>query len=105
MASPLDYAPIAAACFAVPEFLPQLRKLAVTGDAAGVSWSWGVLTAVNNAAWLAYFALSAYWTALIPSASATILATALAVMLTRRGQARRPTAIANGAWPEQLTGD
>lgn len=53
MASLLDYAPIAAACFAVPEFVPQLRKLAVTGDAAGVSWSWGVLTAVNNAAWLA----------------------------------------------------
>jgi uncharacterized protein with PQ loop repeat len=103
MASPLDYAPIAAACFAVPEFLPQLRKLAVTGDAAGVSWSWGVLTAVNNAAWLAYFALSAYWTALIPSASATILATALAVMLTRRGQARRRPAVAIGAWAALLT--
>ncbi|HEX3189440.1 MAG TPA: hypothetical protein VHS30_06605 [Streptosporangiaceae bacterium] len=104
MASPLDYAPIAAACFAVPEFVPQLRKLAVTGDAAGVSWSWGVLTAVNNAAWLAYFALSAYWTALIPSASATILATTLAVMLTRRGQARRRPAIAIVAWAALLTG-
>ena len=87
-----------------PEFLPQLRKLAVTGDAAGVSWSWGVLTAVNNAAWLAYFALSAYWTALIPSASTTILATALAVMLTRRGQARRRPAIAIGAWAALLAG-
>ena len=104
MASLLDYAPIAAACFAVPEFLPQLRKLAVTGDAAGVSWSWGVLTAVNNAAWLVYFALSAYWTALIPSASATTLATALAVMLTRRGQARRRPAIAIGAWAALLAG-
>src|SRR5690348_11187308 len=104
MASLLDYAPIAAACFAVPEFVPQLRKLAVTGDAAGVSWSWGVLTAVNNAAWLAYFALSAYWTALIPSASATILATALAVMLTRRGRARRRPAIAIGTWAALLTG-
>jgi hypothetical protein len=104
MASPLDYAPIAAACFAIPEFVPQLRKLAATGDAAGVSWSWGVLTAVNNATWLAYFALSAYWTALIPSASATILATTLAVMLTRRGQARRRPAIAIGAWAALLTG-
>jgi uncharacterized protein with PQ loop repeat len=104
MTSPLDYAPIAAACFAVPEFLPQLRKLAVTGDAAGISWSWGVLTSVNNAAWLAYFTLSHYWTALIPSASATILATALAVMLTRRGQARPRPAIVIGAWAALLTG-
>ena len=98
MASLLDYAPIAAACFAVPEFLPQLRKLAVTGDAAGVSWSWGVLTAVNNAAWLAYFALSAYWTALIPSASATTPGHG------PRGHAHppragpAPAAIAIGAW-------
>src|SRR5262245_15520306 len=104
MASLLDYAPIAAACFAVPEFLPQLRKLAVTGDAAGVSWSWGVLTAVNNAAWLAYFTLSAYWVALIPSASATILATTLPVMLTRRGRARHRPAIAIGAWAALLAG-
>jgi uncharacterized protein with PQ loop repeat len=104
VASLLDFAPIAAACFAVPEFMPQLRKLATTGDAAGVSWSWGVLTAVNNASWLVYFTFSAYWTALIPSASATILATALAVMLTRRGQARRRPAIAIGAWAALLAG-
>lgn len=104
MASLLDFAPVAAACFAVPEFMPQLRKLATTGDAAGVSWSWGVLTAVNNASWLVYFTLSAYWTALIPSASATILAAALAVMLTRREQARRRPAIAIGAWVALLAG-
>jgi uncharacterized protein with PQ loop repeat len=104
VASLLDFAPIAAACFAVPEFMPQLRKLATTGDAAGVSWSWGVLTAVNNASWLVYFTFSAYWTALIPSASATILATALAVMLTRRGQARRRPAIAIGTWAALLAG-
>ena len=63
-----------------------------------------MLTAVNNAAWLAYFALSAYWTALIPSASTTTLATALAVMLTRRGQARRRPAIAIRAWAALLAG-
>jgi uncharacterized protein with PQ loop repeat len=69
-----DYAPIAAAAFAIPQFLPQIVKLRATGDTAGVSWSWATLTSVNNAAWLAYFALSGYWTALVPSSSATLLA-------------------------------
>jgi hypothetical protein len=35
----LDYVPIAAAAFAIPQFLPQLRKLRTTNDTAGVSWS------------------------------------------------------------------
>ena len=84
MTSLLDYAPIAATCFAVPEFLPQIRKLAATRDTTGISWSWAALTSVNNAAWLAYFIMSRYWTALIPSSSATLLAGTLAVMLIRR---------------------
>jgi len=46
----LEYAPITAICFAVPQFLPQIRKLATTGDTAGVSRSWATLTSVNNAA-------------------------------------------------------
>jgi uncharacterized protein with PQ loop repeat len=98
MGNPLDYAPIAAAAFAIPQFLPQILKLRRTDDAAGVSWPWAALTSVNNAAWLAYFALSAYWTALMPSASATLLAGALATMLARRGQARARPAVLIGAW-------
>jgi uncharacterized protein with PQ loop repeat len=77
----LDYAPIAATVFAVPQFLPQIRKLRATRDPAGVSWAWAVLTCLNNAAWIAYFALEHYWTALIPSSSATALAGTLAVLL------------------------
>jgi hypothetical protein len=45
----LDAAPIAAAAFAIPQFLPQLRKLRATDDTAGVSWPWATLTSVNNA--------------------------------------------------------
>jgi uncharacterized protein with PQ loop repeat len=93
-ASPLDYAPLAATACAIPQFLPQILKLRATGDSAGVSWSWAILTSANNAAWLAYFALSHYWTALIPSSSATVLAATLATMLTVRGHARiRPAAL------------
>jgi uncharacterized protein with PQ loop repeat len=98
----LDYAPIAATCFAVPQFLPQIRRLAATRDTAGVSWSWAVLTCVNNAAWIAYFTLARYWTALIPSTSATLLAGTLAVMLTRRGRAGRRPVILISTWAAML---
>ena len=98
MGDVLDFLPIAAAAFAIPQFLPQLHKLRATGDTAGVSWSWAMLTSVNNAAWLAYFALSGYWTALVPSSSATLLAGTLAVMLVRRGQARARPAVLIGGW-------
>jgi hypothetical protein len=94
----LDALPIAAAAFAIPQFLAQLRKLRRTHDTAGVSWPWATLTSVNNAAWIAYFALSAYWAALVPASSATLLAGALAAMLARRGQARARPAVMIGAW-------
>jgi hypothetical protein len=94
----LDYTPIAAAGFAIPQFLPQLRKLRATDDTAGVSWSWASLTSVNNAAWFVYFAVSRYWTALVPATSATLLAGSLATMLARRGQAKARPAVLIGSW-------
>jgi uncharacterized protein with PQ loop repeat len=98
----LDYMPIAAAAFAIPQFLPQLLKLRATGDTAGVSWSWATLTSVNNAAWFAYFTLASYWTALVPASSATLLAGALAIMLARRGQARARPAALTSSWAALL---
>ena len=94
----LDYTPIAAAAFAIPQFLPQLFKLGATQDTAGVSWSWAMLTSVNNAAWFAYFALSGYWAALVPATSATLLAGTLATMLVRRGQAKARPAVLISGW-------
>ena len=87
--------PLVAAILAVPQFLPQLARLRRTGETAGVSWSWAALTSINNAAWAVYFALSGFWTALVPASSATILAGVLAVMLSRRGAGfpRRPAAL------------
>jgi uncharacterized protein with PQ loop repeat len=90
--------PLVAAVLAVPQFLPQLARLRRTGETAGVSWSWAALTSINNAAWAGYFALSGFWTALVPAISATVLAGVLAVMLARRGAGfpRRPAALALG---------
>ena len=65
---------LVAAILAVPQFLPQLARLQRTGETAGVSWSWAALTSINNAAWAGYFALSGFWTALVPAISATVLA-------------------------------
>jgi uncharacterized protein with PQ loop repeat len=99
----LDYAPIAAAAFAIPQFLPQILKVRATDDTAGVSWSWATLTSVNNAAWIAYFAFSGYLTALVPSSSATVLAGTLATMLALRGEAKARPAAMIGAWASLLT--
>jgi uncharacterized protein with PQ loop repeat len=99
----LEYAPIAAAAFAIPQFLPQILKLRATKDTEGVSWSWATLTSVNNAAWIAYFAFSGYWTALVPSSSATVLAGALATMLALRGQAKARPAVLISVWASLLT--
>jgi uncharacterized protein with PQ loop repeat len=95
--------PLVAAILAVPQFLPQLARLRRTGETAGVSWSWAALTSINNAAWAGYFALSGFWTALVPAISATVLAGTLAVLLVRHGAAvpRRPAALAL-AWTALL---
>jgi len=93
----LDWLPVAATVFAVPQFLPQLASVWRTGDTAGVSWLWAALTSVSNAGWIAYFALSRFWTALVPATSATVLAGALAVLLARRrGVPFRPAAVTAG---------
>jgi uncharacterized protein with PQ loop repeat len=90
--------PLAAAFLAVPQFLPQLARVRRAGTTAGVSWSWAALTSVNNAAWMGYFALSGFWTALVPAVSATVLSGQLAVVLARRGGIpKRPLVVAS-AW-------
>lgn len=94
----LDFTSVVATAFAVPQFLPQILKLRATRDTAGVSWSWATLTSINNGAWIAYFALEHYWTALVPATSATVLAGILALLLIRRGQATLRPSVLIGAW-------
>src|SRR5450755_506080 len=90
--------PLVAAFLAVPQFLPQLSRVRRAGTTAGVSWSWAALTSVNNAAWLGYFALSGFWTALVPAISTTVLSGQLAVVLARRGGMPKRPAVLASVW-------
>lgn len=98
----LDYLPIVAAAFGIPQYLPQIIKLRTTHDTAGVSWSWTALTSLNNTAWLAYFALSGYWTAIVPASAAMLLGGAVATMLAIRGRATPRAAMVICAWAALL---
>jgi len=98
----LDWLPVAATVFAVPQFLPQLAGVWRTEDTAGVSWSWAALTSASNGGWIAYFALSQFWTALVPATSATVLAGALAVLLARRGGVPLRPAVLTAGWAALL---
>ena len=98
----VEFAPLLAAVFAVPQFVPQIRRVWLTGDTSGVSWAWAALASVNNAAWFAYFFLSAYWTALVPAVSASTLAGMLALLLAHRGRASARSGIAVAVWASVL---
>ena len=97
-----DFLPIAAACFGIPQYLPQILKLRRTGDTAGVSWSWATLTSINNAAWFGYFLASGYWTASLPSTAASTLAGTVSVLLVRRGALNRRAIGWIAAWAALL---
>jgi hypothetical protein len=94
----VDVLPVAAALFAVPQFVPQIRKLRHTGDTVGLSAAWGLLTGVNNAGWFCYFATSRYWFALVPSSSASLLGGALGVAIARRCPLHPRTRNLIGIW-------
>jgi len=98
----LAYLPLAAAAFAIPQFLPQIGRLRRTGDATGISWAWAALTSINNGAWLIYFELAHYWTALVPSVSATVLAAVLVAMLSRRVAVGPRSAVVVSGWAALL---
>ena len=94
----VNYAPIAAAAFAIPQFVPQIIKVRATHDARGVSWSWATQTSINNAAWFVYFVLSMDWTALVPAFAATVSAGMLAAMLATRRQGTTRAAVLTISW-------
>jgi uncharacterized protein with PQ loop repeat len=94
----LDWLPVAAAVFAVPQFLPQLVAVWRTSDVTGVSWSWAALTSISNGAWIVYFAAAHLWTALVPAIAATVLAGVLAVLIARHAAVKRSAVAIAAGW-------
>lgn len=90
--------PVGAAVFAVPQFVPQLLRVRRLGASAGVSWTWAAMTCVNNAAWIAYFTLSHFYSALVPAAAAVVFAGLLAAQLAGLQTVPRGPALAVTGW-------
>jgi uncharacterized protein with PQ loop repeat len=66
---PADLAVVAATVLAAIFLLPQIIKLARTGDATGVSSTWPALGVATNVGWFAYLCSQRLW----PSVPSTVL--------------------------------
>lgn len=97
-----DLLPLAAAVFAVPQFLPQLRRLARSQDSSGLSPAWSALTCVNNAAWMVYFLQVGYRTASVPNACVVVMSAVLTVRIVRLDGVQPGAAGLVGAWASML---
>ena len=64
---------VAAATFAALLFLvPQIVKLARTGDSAGVSSTWPAIGFISNVGWFVYFVHEALWVSLVAPLGAAV---------------------------------
>lgn len=68
--------------------IPQILRLARTGDTAGVSSTWAAFGALTNTTWVIYLAMIGLWAAAIAPALA-VLAYTITVRFLVRGDFRR----------------
>lgn len=102
--SVIDVMPLVATVAAVPQLLPQLLRLIRSRRPDGVSPAWASLTAVNNMGWFAYFTSTGLWTAMVPSATCSLLAGAIVAALAGAGARVRSGAAVGAAWLSVLAG-
>lgn len=94
--------PLLAGCFALPQFLPQLKKISRTGDVAGLTLAWPSLTAINNAAWIVYFLSVGYGSAIVPNAVVVLTSVWLARSIAHRTSTEPTIIIALAGWATVL---
>ena len=93
-----ELAAIIATAVALVASVPQLRRIIVVGDVAGVSLSFATLGVASELAWITYAVHGRLWSA-VPEAIAMSAANgAMAYGLVRAGAARRRAVAAAGAW-------
>ena len=98
-----DLAVVTATLLAWGSLVPQIRKLARTGDVVGVSANWPAMGLVTNAAWTSYLLSQALWLA-APSTAVMVGFYALVLwMLHRSGASLLRPAAGGGVWAAGLT--
>ena len=100
----IDVLPLVATAAAVPQLLPQLRRLVRSRRPDGVSPAWASLTAVSNVGWFAYFTSTGLWTAMVPSASCSLIAAAIVIALAGAGVDVRSSLAVGAGWLGVLAG-
>ena len=84
--------------------LPQLRRIAATGDIAGVSAATAALGVTTELTWFAYSADESLWTAMPESALMALANIALLVLVCGRGETWRPPVFGAIGWAVVLAG-
>jgi uncharacterized protein with PQ loop repeat len=102
--SALEILPLFATVAAVPQLLPQLIRLIRSRRPDGVSPAWANLTAASNVGWFAYFTSTELWTAMVPSATCSLLAAAIVVALAGAGVRVRSGVAIGAGWLAVLAG-
>lgn len=93
-----DAAVILATLLAVAFLLPQIVKLARTGNPEGVSSTWPALGAVTNAGWVAYLSSQHLWPS-VPSAAIMVLFyTVILFYLAKAGRGLRSPIVRGIVW-------
>jgi len=84
--------------------VPQIRKLARTGDPTGISTTWPAIGLVSNAAWTAYLVSQALWAA-APSTAVMVIFYVLVLRALGRVGSHLSTPLRRGtAWAVILFG-
>ena len=89
-----DAAAVTATVLSAFGALPQLRRIAATGDIAGVSAAAAALGVTTELTWFAYSADEALWTAMPESALMALANIASLVLVRGRGATWRPPLMA-----------
>ncbi|MET0578317.1 MAG: hypothetical protein ABW122_06635, partial [Ilumatobacteraceae bacterium] len=90
MGSPVaELAAIVATAVALVSSVPQLRRIIVVGDVAGVSLSFATLGVASELAWITYAVHGRLWSAVPEAIAMTAANGVMAYGLVRAGAARR----------------
>ncbi|MEJ7720826.1 MAG: hypothetical protein WKF58_10430 [Ilumatobacteraceae bacterium] len=99
-----DAAAVTATMLSAFGAVPQLRRIAATGDIAGVSAATAALGVTTELTWFAYSADESLWTAMPESALMAVANMALLVLVRGRGATWRPPVFGAIGWAVVLAG-